>query len=279
MDENAIKIYSPSLETMHFPHAVNYSAENAKHTQVYRPGGADCWLVEYTEKGGIEIRYENGTRIFEGNVIICFPPMVEHNYTISSRRNHYWITFAVKAEWQNLMDWQRLPSGVRFLKLENEDIKEKVAGAFSRMVKLKKSIHPKKWELTLNLFESILLWLYTEAPMSAEERIDTRIQAAIEYCLNNSMKRIDLTDVAAYCHLSKSRFSHLFREEMGCSPTQYFENYRMQLAGEELIISDSPIASIAYIFGYDDPLYFSRIFKKHTGLSPQKYRSQKRKHS
>ena len=66
----------------------------------------------------------------------------------------------------------------------------------------------------------------------------------------------------------------LFKSEMGMTPHNYLTNLRVQMA-EKLLCSygdgELNISEIAYVCGYSDSLYFSRVFKKNFGCSPKKY--------
>lgn len=66
----------------------------------------------------------------------------------------------------------------------------------------------------------------------------------------------------------------LFKKEMGVSPLEYLIKLRMKNA-EQLLMASWPdrysVAEVAAMCGYNDPLYFSRVFKKYFGLSPKKY--------
>ena len=64
---------------------------------------------------------------------------------------------------------------------------------------------------------------------------------------------------------------------MKVSPMQYIISLRMAAAKGYLENSVKNIAQIANEIGYDNPLYFSRLFKKHTGITPTQYRKQFRK--
>lgn len=72
--------------------------------------------------------------------------------------------------------------------------------------------------------------------------------------------------------MSESRFSHLFRQIMGVSPHQYFLKMRLEQAQGYLQDSDLSIAQIAQLTGFEDALYFSRLFKKYFGVAPSSYR-------
>ncbi len=79
-------------------------------------------------------------------------------------------------------------------------------------------------------------------------------------------------EYAAMCHLSPSRFTHIFTQSMGMSPTRYKHTVRINHATDLLTHTRMSIREIAAALGYDDPLYFSRRFKQITGCSPQNYR-------
>lgn len=81
-----------------------------------------------------------------------------------------------------------------------------------------------------------------------------------------------IADYAKLCNLSESRFSHQFSEIMGVSPKQYLITVRIEAAKELLTTSDLTILQISEAVGLFNQNYFSRIFKKYTGLSPSEYR-------
>lgn len=79
-------------------------------------------------------------------------------------------------------------------------------------------------------------------------------------------------------HLSQSYFSTIFKQEMGQSFVRYLTELRMNRALELLEHTEEKTYEIAEKVGYDEPNYFSYVFKKQFGISPTKYRA-KRKES
>jgi two-component system response regulator YesN len=78
--------------------------------------------------------------------------------------------------------------------------------------------------------------------------------------------------IADYLHVSQSYFSALFRQETSKSYIQYLTDLRMTRAIELLKQTDEKTYEIARSVGYEEPNYFSYVFKKHFGVSPTKYR-------
>ncbi len=85
---------------------------------------------------------------------------------------------------------------------------------------------------------------------------------------------LSLNQVAAQVNLSPSHFSAIFSQVMGETYRDYLIRMRVERAKELLRTTHLRCAEIAYRCGYNDPHYFSHIFKKHTGLTPQHFRVQ-----
>jgi two-component system response regulator YesN len=85
---------------------------------------------------------------------------------------------------------------------------------------------------------------------------------------------LSLNQVAAQVHLSPSHFSAVFSHEAGETFKDYLTRVRLERAKELLRTTNLKCFEVAHQSGYNDPHYFSHIFKKNTGLSPQQFRSQ-----
>ena len=93
-------------------------------------------------------------------------------------------------------------------------------------------------------------------------------------CLKMIEECTDKRDVSYYadlCHLSTSKFHHVFKQHTVLTPIEYINNTRINRAKEMLSDTNLSISDIAERAGFSDQNYFCRIFKKKTGISPKQY--------
>jgi AraC-like DNA-binding protein len=83
---------------------------------------------------------------------------------------------------------------------------------------------------------------------------------------------ITLAMLARLVNLSPTHFARVFRKHQGVAPIDYVIQKRMMLAASLLADTSLPLKHICVRVGYGDPFYFSRLFKKVTGLSPMAFR-------
>ncbi|MFV0279068.1 MAG: AraC family transcriptional regulator [Parahaliea sp.] len=103
------------------------------------------------------------------------------------------------------------------------------------------------------------------------------LEALQAYMQDNIHQGLELDDLAAVAHLSKYHFSGRYKALTGYSPIKHFLHMKIEYACQLLDSSDLSVKAIATAVGYQDPLYFSRLFRKTMGLSPRDYRNSVRK--
>ncbi|MFD2331036.1 helix-turn-helix domain-containing protein [Cohnella sp. GCM10020058] len=98
------------------------------------------------------------------------------------------------------------------------------------------------------------------------------IEQARRFIHAHYMQSLSLHALAERHGLSAKSFSYLFRKHTGVFPIDYLIQHRMKRAQELLTMSDACIKQIAASVGYEDALYFSRLYKKHFGMAPSQSR-------
>lgn len=107
-------------------------------------------------------------------------------------------------------------------------------------------------------------------PHEANNRL---VSAAIEFVENNYNKNIGLGDAAEYVHTTLNHLSTLFRESTGMNFLYYLNAYRINEADKLLKYSHLKVGKIAVLIGFSSSSYFTKIFKKYTGIKPSLYRN------
>lgn len=101
------------------------------------------------------------------------------------------------------------------------------------------------------------------------------IEQAIRFIKENYFRPLRLQDVAAKVNLSENYFSHLFSKNTGQSFVNYLQEFRVHKAKELLREGSRPWFEIGEKVGFDNPKYFSKIFKRHTRLTPAQFQRSK----
>ena len=103
-----------------------------------------------------------------------------------------------------------------------------------------------------------------------------RLDLSMSYIHSHIREELSITKLAAMEFLGVSRYRELFKEIMGCSPTDYILRLRIMKAKDLLTQPNIGIAEVAERVGYRDRLYFQRVFKKCVGVTPGEYRDRYR---
>jgi two-component system response regulator YesN len=93
-----------------------------------------------------------------------------------------------------------------------------------------------------------------------------------QYIMENSSKDISLDMIADRVNLSPYYISKLFKEQLGLNYIDYLTECRIERAKSLMCDSELSLKEITYEVGYNDPNYFSRVFRRVYGISPTEYR-------
>lgn len=101
---------------------------------------------------------------------------------------------------------------------------------------------------------------------------DRKIEQTIAFMRKHLHRPLQVAELAALANISSSHFFALFKRRVGCAPIDFFIRLRMHHARWLLDTTLLNVKEVAAAPGYDDPFYFSRIFKSVNGHPPSYYR-------
>lgn len=269
---------NPNLEDLSVPLRINNCGHYRVHTrsvvETNHPGGRNDYQLLYIASGKGHFYFQSGKQIVtKGNMVLYRPgePQV-YNYYAVDKTEVYWVHFT-GSQVEKILAHYNLPlhKNVFF-----SGISPEYAHFYRKMIQelqLRRTGHE---ELLQMLFRQLLLIINRNIESSDKASIDTlsEIERAIRYFNENYNKPIQVEQYAKERMISVNWFIHCFKAITTVTPTQYILSLRISAAKDLLKMTSENIAAIAVAVGYDNPLYFSRLFKKHTGFSPTEYKKQ-----
>lgn len=133
--------------------------------------------------------------------------------------------------------------------------------------------------LSLHSYQELKSWLVKQLrecvswiAKKQEIKNDSVVEQAKQYITDHFSKELTLDETAKAIGISPYYLSKLFKETEGIGYIEYVTKLRIDFAKEQLVLTDKSIKEVCHETGYQDPNYFSRIFKKSTGMTPTEYR-------
>ena len=242
-----------------------------------RPHGMRGWIINLTVDGVGRVFDGPNSFTVEPGDLLLFPPEAKHFYGRDFDADkwwHRWIYFQPRAFWKPWLDWETEIDGVHLLRRNDDNNISELFRLFVEVERWADSPDGLSTDLAFNRLEHILLQCARMNRASKINQIvlDDRILAACSLISANLDKPLTVKDIAGHVCLSPSRLSHLFRKYVGTGVVQWRDAQRVQYAMQMLRMTNVPIKSLSQMVGYDDPLYFSRVFRRHTGISPRAFR-------
>lgn len=240
----------------------------------WRSRGTADWLVVHTVGGRGRFGSADGRSLLVGRGdLVLLRPGVRHDYGTapgSGRWDLQWAHVHPRPDWAPLLDWPEALPGVRHLHLAGE-VHQRVREALERSTALGQGGLAQAELFALNALETALLWAATQVP--GPRPLDPRLISVLEDVGARLAEPLTVAGLASRAGLSASRLTHLFTEQLGVPPMRFVERQRMQAARQLLELTSRPVAEVARAVGYEDPLYFSHRFRRHTGCSPSEHRA------
>ncbi len=240
-----------------------------------RPRGRIDYQILYIASGKAHF-YFNGIEeiVAAGNMVIYRPKEEQRYYYYGVDHTEvYWVHFT-GSNVKNILRKYGIPDKAHVIhtgtSLEYKQI-------FLQMIRELKLCKEDYEELLVNYLKQLLIMLHRlmgRKPKGRNRLLMEEMDSAVSYFHENYNKPISIEEYAAGRHMSISWFIRNFKEYTEATPAQYIQSLRISNAQTLLETTNYNVSEIAQILGYDDPFYFSRVFKKQSGLSPTEFRRQ-----
>lgn len=245
----------------------------ARHHFRERPNGSDQFILIYCVDGQGEIRTKEALQAIGSDQFFIIPAGMPHSYRSDAQNpwSIYWIHFAGSKS----AAYARFGGQVASIeRTKTSRINDRIE-LFSEIFRnLDRGFSTETLEYVNQCLPHLLasfthLSQFRLIKESGEKDV---VAQSINFMLENLIKKLKLEDIAAETSLSASHFSRLFVNRTGHSPIDYFIQLKIQRACRLIDNSGWSIADVSREMGFDDQFYFSRVFRKVMGMSPNEYR-------
>ena len=246
---------------------------SARHHYVERKRGCAQAILIYCLNGSGTLQMDDQIHHVERGNLILIPPDVSHVYQADTNDpwSIFWVHFTgeqTEAMLDSLGASRQNPllniSDSRLMREAFEDLYACLNYYYS--------------DAGLLAMTSALIRLFSQAKLHQgsfqlqRQSAEARTMATREFMQNHLDMSLTLGELAAHSGQSIPYYSKLFKECTNQPPMAYFIHLKIRKACELLDQTELTVQEIAVAIGYDDPYYFSRIFKKIQGVSPSAYR-------
>lgn len=126
-----------------------------------------------------------------------------------------------------------------------------------------------------HIFEDDITFICSKFKDARNMRAKNIIYAAVQYIKNNYMKEITLEEVSKKVCVSPNYFSRMFKNELNQSFIDYLTHLRVEAAKDLILKTNKSMRDICWEVGYNDPNYFTKVFKKVTNLTPSEFKDKR----
>ena len=233
--------------------------------ETYNHIGRDDYYLIYMVEGELSLDMQGINRTIKKGDALLIPPKHVYKYSGDNDTRYLYAHFtgSYAADFLKECGLDNLPCVIE------GDFRVEIERTFKLMIDT--FLHNEKLatQKCACLIQCILIDIYKN---SLEKEYSSYLQASMEYIRKYFTKKISIPHLAKLESLSNSRYITVFKRLMGKSPNEYIISLRMNFAKNLLDNTNISIQQISERVGYSDQYFFSRLFKKYLGISPQNYR-------
>lgn len=250
-----------------------YRLHTKERLPTWRPRGRLDYQLLYVASGKTHFFFDGVDTVVSAGHMILFQPRVEQHYEYygSDKPEVYWVHFT-GGNVKNILRHFEIP-------LEKPVFYCGVTSAYSELFKgmthelqTRRVGYRELCEMYLRQLFLLIQRTRMEYKPAISSHLQEEMEAARRYFSEHYNEEIVIDEFAKSRGMSTAWFSRSFKQVVGQSPMQHLLSIRIGNAVNLLETTSYNVNEIAAIVGYDNPLYFSRLFKKQTGVSPSDYR-------
>lgn len=257
-------------------HSMGYFPKAEGH-YINRPNGCGEYILIYCVKGGGFFKLGGTQYAVAENQFFVLPAEEPHQYWAAEGNpwSIYWVHFKgskAGAIFRQLNEVNKILLDDHSRMKDRTDFFDELLNVMEGDLKESSVAYV---NMSINHLFATFLYIdeYRAAKYAVQKGNYTSfVSLATHYMNENLEKQLTLEDMAAHFGYSKSYFYRLFYKETGYAPISYFQNIKIKRAAELLVNTGLKVNQVALKMGFDDPYYFSRLFKKVMGIAPVLYK-------
>ncbi len=257
--------------------AGNYRIHKSHVYETDRPLGRGDYQLYYVASGKAHFFFDGKEKVISKGTVVLFRPGDAQKYAIyaADKPETYWVHFT-GYDVERLLDYYQFSKGETLFYAGNTQDYQHIFRQMIRELQLRRANFEDLLSLNIRTLLLMINRHLTESKTAGSQVLD-EIEKSIHYFNENYNKQIIIENYAEQHLMTPCWFIQNFKQLTKTTPMQYIVNLRLTNAMNMLENKNYNIAKISSAVGYDNPLYFSRLFKKHTGLSPSEYRKKLQK--
>ena len=250
-----------------------YRLRTKEKLPTWRPRGRLDYQLLYVASGKAHFFFNDEEQIVSAGHMVLYLPRQEQHYDYygKDKPEVYWVHFT-GSNVRNILKHFDIP-------MDGNVFYSGAPSAYQQL--FKEMIHELQscrvgYQELLEMYLRQIFLVIQRTRMEQKPTVNSYIQEEMEHAMRHFQEHyneaIVIEDYAQSRGMSVSWFLRNFKQATNTSPMQYVLNLRISNAVSLLESTDYNVTEIGAIVGYDNPLYFSRIFKKQKGVSPSDYR-------
>ena len=250
--------------------------------RMQRLHGISSWHLTYTLRGGGQ--YQQPGVSFNtqpGDLVLVEPGgLIDYRCVPEVTWEFIWMQFMARPHWVKLFAWPAAGKKIYRLSIENPNMRQRIRDVLLRSHKEACiGTDALSREFALHTLEEAILLAARENTAAPRQQLSAPVARVLDHMVEKIGDRHTLNSLAKVAHISPSHLAYCFKQETGDAVIAYLLKLRLRQAAQMLENSERRVNEVAKAVGFNDPLYFTRQFRRFYLMSPRQYREKSARQS